>query len=161
MDLTTNRVYDMSADELKDLAYLLTVINKAVRNIDKLHMEGADARVSEAAESTIQEMRQRKPVKGETGGKLMWANYTPTSAFERMGTAATQILDGLKQGQAKMARTVDGVLKFAAKTYDAKEVNNYLWLHLFIDERISEIIISLQLEADYCLSGSRSTRLPP
>lgn len=155
MDLTTNRVYDMSADELKDLAYLLGTINKAVHNIDKLHMEGAKARVSELAESTVREMGQRKPVKGEDGGGLMWANYTPTYAFERMGTAATQILDGLKQGQAKMARTVDGVLKFAAKTYDAKEVKAWQEKIHTVKLESGETVklTTAQIMSFYCLSN--------
>lgn len=155
MDLTTNRVYDMSADELKDLAYLLGTINKAVRNIDKLHMEGAKARVSELADSTVREMGQRKPVKGEDGGGLMWANYTPTYAFERMGTAATQILNGLKQGQAKMARTVDGVLKFAAKTYDAKEVKAWQEKIHTVKLESGETVklTTAQIMSFYCLSN--------
>lgn len=125
LDLTTNRVYDMSSDELADLGHILTVINKAIRDIDKLHMEGAKARVSDLAMDTQKEMRQRERVKGEKGNAAMWASYTPWHAFRRMGSAAQQIFHGLMQGQAKLARTADSVIKFSKKTFTEKEVKSW------------------------------------
>ena len=154
LDLTTNRVHEMSSDELRDLAYILKTINRAVRQIDKLHMEGAKARVSDLAKDTVWEMGRRKPVKTEDGGAAMWANYTPTFAFERMGGAATQILDGLKMGQAKLARTSDSIIKFAGETYNSKEVKDW-------EQDIHEIklesgktvkMTSAQIMSFYCLS---------
>jgi len=154
LDLTTNRVHEMSSDELRDLAYILKTINRAVRQIDRLHMEGAKARVSDLAKDTVWEMGRRTPVKTEDGGAAMWANYTPTFAFERMGGAATQILDGLKMGQAKLARTSDSIIKFAGETYNSKEVKDW-------EQDIHEIklesgktvkMTSAQIMSFYCLS---------
>ena len=154
LDLTTNRVYEMSSDELRDLAYILKTINRAVRQIDKLHMEGAKARVSDLAKDTVWEMGRRTPVKTEDGGAAMWANYTPTFAFERMGSAATQILDGLKMGQAKLARTADAVIKFTGETYTNKEVTEW-------EKNVHEIklesgktvkMTTAQIMSFYCLS---------
>ena len=125
MDLTTNRVYEMSGAELADLAHLLRTINKLIRDIDKLHMAGGKARVSELSRSTVDEMSRRKAVKGQSGGKAMWANYTPYYAFRRMGTAAQQIFKGLTQGQGKLARTADAVIRFAKQTYTTKEVQSW------------------------------------
>lgn len=154
LDLTTNRVYKMSIDELRDLAYILKTINRAVRQIDKLHMEGAKARVSDLAKDTVWEMGRRKPVKTEDGGAAMWANYTPTFAFERMGGAATQILDGLKQGQAKLARTSDAIIKFAGETYNSKEVKD--WEHdiheIKLESGKTVKMTSAQIMSFYCLS---------
>ena len=154
LDLTTNRIYEMTSDELKDLAFILKTINRAIRDIDRLHMAGAKARVSELAKSTVWEMGRRKAVKTEDGGEAMWANYTPTFAFERMGKAATQILDGLKTGQAKLARTAAAVIKFSKETYTGKEVKAW-------ENEVHEVTLgsgetvkmtTAQIMSFYCLS---------
>lgn len=154
LDLTTNRIYEMTSDELKDLAFILKTINRAIRDIDRLHMAGAKARVSELAKSTVWEMGRRKAVKTEDGGEAMWANYTPTFAFERMGKAATQILDGLKTGQAKLARTAAAVIKFSEETYTGKEVKAW-------ENEVHEVTLgsgetvkmtTAQIMSFYCLS---------
>lgn len=154
LDLTTNRVYEMTSDELKDLAFILKTINSAIRQIDRLHMAGAKARVSELAKSTVLEMGSRKGTKTETGSVAMWANYTPTFAFERMGKAATQILNGLKQGQSKLARTAHAVIEFAGKTYTEKEVKAW-------SDEVHEVTLqsgktvnmtTAQIMSFYCLS---------
>lgn len=154
LDLTTNRVYDMSSDELADLGHILTVINKAIRDIDRLHMAGAKARVSELALDTQREMRQRSPVKGDTGNAAMWASYTPWYAFRRMGGAAQQIFHGLMAGQAKLARTADSVIKFSQKTFTEKEVkgweNEVHTIKLESGESIQ--MTTAQIMSFYCLS---------
>lgn len=154
LDLTANRVYEMTSDKLKDLAFILKTINRAIRDIDKLHMAGAKARVSELAKSTVWEMGRRKAVKTEDGGAAMWANYTPTFAFERMGTAATQILNGLKMGQAKLARTAAAVIKFSNETYTNKEVK--AWeneVHdVELDSGETVKMTTAQIMSFYCLS---------
>lgn len=154
LDLTANRVYEMTSDKLKDLAFILKTINRAIRDIDRLHMAGAKARVSELAKSTVWEMGRRKAVKTEDGGAAMWANYTPTFAFERMGTAATQILNGLKMGQAKLARTAAAVIKFSNETYTNKEVkaweNEVHKVELDSGETVK--MTTAQIMSFYCLS---------
>lgn len=154
LDLTTNRVYEMTSDELKDLAFILKTINRAIRDIDKLHMAGAKARVSELGQSTVSEMDSREAVKTEDGGWFMWRNYTPTFAFERMGQAATQILNGLKMGQAKLARTAAAVIKFSNETYTNKEVK--AWeneVHdVELDSGETVKMTTAQIMSFYCLS---------
>ena len=154
LDLTTNRVYEMTSDELKDLAFILKTINKAIREIDRLHMAGAKARVSELANETVREMGRRKGTKTETGSVAMWAMYTPTSAFERMGTAAVQVLNGLKQGQSKLARTAAAVIEFARDTYTNKEVKQ--WSKEVHDIKLSSgetvKMTTAQIMSFYCLS---------
>lgn len=154
LDLTTNRVYEMTLDELKDLAFILKTINRAIRDIDKLHMAGAKARVSELGQSTVSEMDSREAVKTEDGGRFMWRNYTPTFAFERMGQAATQILNGLKMGQAKLARTAAAVIKFSNETYTNKEVkaweNEVHEVELDSGETVK--MTTAQIMSFYCLS---------
>ncbi len=154
LDLTTNRVYDMSSDELADLGHILTVINKAIRDIDKLHMEGAKARVSDLALDTQKELRQRTPVKGEKGNAAMWASYTPWHAFRRMGSAAQQIFHGLMQGQAKLARTADSVIKFSQKTFTEKEVKSWEKEVHTINLQSGESVkmSTAQIMGFYCLS---------
>ena len=154
LDLTTNRVYEMTSDELKDLAFILNTINKAIMEIDRLHMAGAKARVSELANETVREMGRRKGTKTETGSVAMWAMYTPTSAFERMGTAAVQVLNGLKQGQSKLARTAAAVIEFARDTYTNKEVKQ--WSKEVHDIKLSSgetvKMTTAQIMSFYCLS---------
>lgn len=154
LDLTTNRVYEMTSDELKDLTFILKTINKAIRDIDKLHMAGAKARVSELSRSTVWEMGRRKAVKTEDGGRFMWRNYTPTFAFERMGAAATQVLNGLKMGQAKLARTAASVIRFSQETYTNKEVK--AWeneIHeVKLDSGETVKMTTAQVMSFYCLS---------
>lgn len=125
LDTNTNRIYEMSSAELKDLSYLLGVINKAVRDIDKLHMQGEKARTSGYAKETVQEMENRKPIKGEDGNKYLWGNSTPWYAFHRYGKAGQKIFKGLMQGQAKLSRNIDSVVKFAEATYTNKEVREW------------------------------------
>lgn len=154
LDLTTNRVYEMNSDELADLGYMLRTINKAIRHIDKLHMAGAKARVSQLGRDTRLEMSKRKPVKGESGGKAMWANFTPWHAFRRMGKAAQQIFKGLMQGQSKLARTIASVIQFAEKTYTAKEAK--AWEHkkhtIELDSGKTITMTPAQIMSFYCLS---------
>lgn len=154
LDLTTNRVYEMSSDELADLGYMLKTINKAIRQIDKLHMAGAKARVSQLGQDTRLEMSRRKPVKGESGGKAMWANYTPWHAFRRMGKAAQQIFKGLMQGQSKLARTIASVIQFTEKTYTDKEAK--VWEHkrhtIKLDSGKTITMTPAQIMSFYCLS---------
>ena len=154
LDLTTNRVYEMTSDELKDLAFILKTINKAIREIDKLHMAGAKARVSELANETVREMGRRKGTKTDTGSVAMWAMYTPTSAFERMGTAAVQVLNGLKQGQSKLARTAAAVIEFARDTYTKKEVKQWgKEVHdIKLDSGETVKMTTAQIMSFYCLS---------
>ena len=154
LDGDRSRVYEMTSGELKQLATILKTINAAVRQIDRLHMAGAKARVSELARDTVKEMEGRDPVKTEKGGTAMWANYTPTFAFERMGRAATQILDGLKKGQAKLARTAAAVIKFAGETYTGKEVK--AWEEethdITLDSGKTVKMSTAQIMSFYCLS---------
>ena len=154
LDLTTNRVYDMTSDELADLGYMLKVINKAIRDIDKLHIAGAKARVSELGQNTRLEMSKRKPVNGESGGSAMWANYTPWHAFRRMGKAAQQIFKGLMQGQAKLARTINSVIQFTKTAYTVKEAK--AWERkkhtINLDSGKTISMTPAQIMSFYCLS---------
>lgn len=154
MDLTTNRVYEMSSDELNDLSFLLGTINKAIRSIDKLHMEGAKARVSDLGKATMAEMRGQNAVKGESGNTAVWSMLTPIYAFERMGTAASQIFDGLRQGQAKLAWNVESVIRFARNTFTVEEVRN--WEHHIHQIELSSgeniRMSDAQIMSFYCLS---------
>ena len=154
LDLTTNRIYEMTSAELKDLNYILNTINKAIRDIDRMHMQGEKARTSDLARDTMQEMQNRKPIKGEKGNWFVWNNYTPFHAFRRYGKAAMKIFDGLKAGQAKLARTIDSVVKFTEKTYTAKEVKE--WEHnrheIKLDSGKTVTMSSAQIMTFWCLS---------
>ena len=154
LDTGTNRVYAMNSAELKQLSEILRTINKAIRDIDKLHMQGAKARVSDLAADTKQELSRRKPVKTDDGGKAMWANYTPWHAFRRMGKSAQQIFKGLMQGQAKLAQNVNAVIEFTKKTYSAKEVKKWEsdihTVELSSGENVK--LTTAQLMSFYCLS---------
>ena len=151
----TSRVYDMTSSELADLAYLLGTINKAIRDIDKLHMAGSKARISELAVGTMQEMRSRKPVKGDSGNRFIWANYTPWYAFRAMGKDAQQIFKGLMQGQAKLARTSHDTIAFTEKTYKPEEAKNWEQKIHTIELSSGETIrmTTAQIMSFWCLSN--------
>ncbi len=151
----TSRVYDMTSSELADLAYLLVTINKAIRDIDKLHMAGAKARISELAVGTMQEMRSRKPVKGDSGNRFIWANYTPWYAFRAMGKDAQKIFKGLMQGQAKLARTSHDTIAFTEKTYKPDEAKNWEQKIHTIELSSGETIrmTTAQIMSFWCLSN--------
>ena len=154
LDTNTNRVYEMSSAELKDLSYILGVINKAVRDIDKMHMQGERARNSVLAKDTMQEMQRRKPIKGEQGSKFMWNNYIPFHAFRRYGKAGQKIFKGFTAGQAKLSRNVASVLEFSEKTYTAKEVRE--WEHtrheIKLDSGKTVTMSPAQIMYFWCLS---------
>ena len=154
LDLTTKRVYEMTGAELKDLNYILNTINKAIRDIDRMHMQGEKARTSGLARDTMQEMQNRKPIKGEKGNWFVWNNYTPFHAFRRYGKAALKIFDGLKAGQAKLARTIDSVVKFTEKTYTAKEVKEWERTRheIKLDSGKTVTMSSAQIMTFWCLS---------
>lgn len=151
----TSRVYDMTSSELADLAYLLGTINKAIRDIDKLHMAGSKARISELAVGTMQEMRSRKPVKGDSGNRFIWANYTPWYAFRAMGKDAQQIFKGLMQGQAKLARTSHDKIAFTERTYKPEEAKNWERKIHTIELSSGETIrmTTAQIMSFWCLSN--------
>lgn len=154
MNLATNRVYEMTSSDLEALSSILHTINKSIRSIDKLHMEGAKARVSDLGKSTMTEMRGQNAVKGESGNTAVWSMLTPVYAFERMGTAASQIFDGLRQGQAKLAWNVEGVIRFARDTFTAEEVRS--WEHHIHQIELSSgeniRMSDAQIMSFYCLS---------
>lgn len=155
LNLTTNRVYEMRSEELKDLNHILTVINKAIRQIDKFHLQGERARISGYAKETVQEMESRKPVKGENGNKYLWGNSTPWYAFRRYGKAGQKIFKGLMQGQAKLAKNIDSIVKFAEETYTNKEVREWERKRhtIKLDSGKAVTMSTAQIMSFWCLSN--------
>ena len=129
--LSQNRIYMMNSVDLKELSIILSTINASIRKIDKLHMEGSKARVSEVAKSTMQEMGIKKPIKGEKGNTYVWRNYTPYYAFNQMGDGAMQIFHGLMKGQSKLAKLSKEIIDFGKKTYGNKASDFEKRVHSF------------------------------
>lgn len=160
MDAGNNQVYAMSSEDLKQLDYILTVINRSVSQMNKLLSNVHFQTVVEASQKSIQELNALGPDKsrGKLGNSakrfLQWDNATPYYAFKRMGTAAQSIFEGLQDGWDKLAFNTQQVIDYAKKNYTSEEVKAWTKDNRFVKLSSGKTIrITIpQIMSIYCLS---------
>ena len=118
-------VYRMSAEQLETLLGVVRSLKKAIQEFNEFHIATMFAHVSDAAESTIAELRGREADNGRTGEAdnfLFFRTMRPEYVFERFGRGGRAIYMALRKGQAQLARDAKQILEFAQNTYSAAEV---------------------------------------
>ena len=154
-DVATGAVNNMTAEELKDLDFFLTVLTSSINKVNALIANGRYQYVSEAAMDTIAYLNEMK----EFGGKhtkvdkfLNWDNTTPQYAFKRFGDSGSAIFEGLQDGWDKLALNSKQVIDFAEKTYTEKEVKAWSEkIHsIELDGRTAQMTTA-QIMSLYCL----------
>ncbi len=131
-DTDTNQVYAMNAAQLKDLDFILTVLNHSISQINQLTENARFASAQEAARESILDLNamgsKLKP-SGKVGELLTgwagWGSATPFYAFQRYGAGGQAIFEGLQNGWDRMADNSKAIIDFTGKTYTAEEVKSW------------------------------------
>lgn len=116
--LKTDVVQAMDLDDLKNLNVILSVITTSVSKMNKMFVNKQFGFVSDAAEDSIYAMEDLgqhndkiKPLQ-RTENQLLWDNTLPWYAFQRFGQGGRAVLEGLMDGQDKLAFNMKAVLDF-------------------------------------------------
>ena len=118
-------VNQMTADELRELSQVVRTLKEYIQNFNKFHANAMFQHVSEAGDSTIEELGGMKNASGKTGAVsnfVLWQQMRPAYAWERFGEGGKAIYDGLRRGQAKLAFNTKTIQEFAEKAYTEAEV---------------------------------------
>ena len=118
-------VNQMTSDELKELSQVVRTLKEYIQNFNKFHANAMFQHVSEAGDSTIEELGGMKNASDKTGtvsNFVFWQQIRPAYAWERFGAGGKAIYDGLRRGQAKLAFNTKEIQAFAEKAYTEAEV---------------------------------------
>ena len=124
-------INQMTAQELKELSGIVTVLKKHIQNFNRFHANAVYSHVYDAGDATIRELNQHRDAKsrgkaGETVNHFVfWQQIRPAYAFERFGKGGKAIWDGLRRGQAKLAFNTREIVEFSGKAYTEKEVRDW------------------------------------
>lgn len=115
----------MTGEELKELSKIVRTLKKFITEMNVFHYNAVFSHVTDAAESTITELRSiGNAGKGENGvtNWAFWQNMRPAYAFERFGEGGKAIYDEFRRAQATLAFNAKEIIEFAESTYTRAEV---------------------------------------
>ena len=118
-------VNQMTSDELRELSQVVRTLKEYIKNFNKFHANAMFQHVSDAGDSTIEELGGMKDASDKTGNVsnfVFWQQIRPAYAWERFGDGGRAIYDGLRRGQAKLAFNTKIIQEFAEKAYTEAEV---------------------------------------
>lgn len=118
-------VNQMTSSELKELSQVVRTLKEYIQNFNKFHANAMFQHVSDAGDSTIEELGGMKDASDKTGNVsnfVFWQQIRPAYAWERFGAGGKAIYDGLRRGQAKLAFNTKIIQEFAEKAYTEAEV---------------------------------------
>ena len=121
-------VNQMTSNELKELSQVVRTLKEYIQNFNKFHANAMFQHVSEAGDSTIEELGGMKDASDKTGAVsnfVFWQQIRPAYAWERFGEGGKAIYDGLRRGQAKLAFNTKIIQEFAEKAYTEAEVKEW------------------------------------
>ena len=124
-------INQMTSEELRALSHVVRNLKSFVKQVNRFHYNAMFQFVSDAGDSTIEELSSMAGAKRrtETGEKannwVFWENIRPAYAFERFGEGGTAIYDGLRRGQSKLAFNTKEIVNFADATYTAEQVQKW------------------------------------
>lgn len=146
----------MTAEQLKTLSQVLNTISASITQANDMLALNSFRHVSQAAQNSIEFIRDQGKVEYLTGGQLHnflnWENMQPIRAFARFGEGGEAVFKSLMRGQAQMARNVREVIKLTEKVYTAKEAR--AWSEEIKTYNVGDKVVSMPV-ADvmsmYCL----------
>lgn len=156
----------MTTEDLNSLFDLMTAMNKAVENLNKVISEKNVHGIDYYGNLTLNESdKVGKKIIGEShditkalSNFLEWGQATPYYAFKRMGEGAQYIFSLLQNGQDNYANLLDEITNFTEKTFTEKEVKKWkseVRTVIFTDNIGEEHHVRMttaQLMSLYCLS---------
>lgn len=120
---------DMTAEELRHLDTLLTVLSTTVKKTNQLMANSRYGSVRQAAQSSIEELgklgKQGKAAKTGLAAFGFWDNTTPFYAFQRFGDGGKAIFEGISKGWEQMAFNAKKIIDFTEDLYTAKEARTW------------------------------------
>lgn len=126
---STFTVNDMTAEELRHLDTLLTVLSTTVKKTNQLMANSRYGSVRQAAQSSIEELgklgKQGKAAKTGLAAFGFWDNTTPFYAFQRFGDGGKAIFEGISKGWEQMAFNAKKIIDFTENLYTAKEARTW------------------------------------
>lgn len=126
---STYTVNDMTAEELRHLDTLLTVLSTTVKKTNQLMANSRYGSVRQAAQSSIEELgklgKQGKAAKTGLAAFGFWDNTTPFYAFQRFGDGGKAIFEGISKGWEQMAFNAKKIIDFTENLYTAKEARTW------------------------------------
>ena len=125
----TFTVNDMTAEELRHLDTLLTVLSTSVKKTNQLMANSRYRSVQQASQNSIEELgklgKQGKAAKTGLAAFGFWDNTTPFYAFQRFGEGGKAIFEGISKGWEQMAFNAKKIIDFTEKLYTAKEARTW------------------------------------
>lgn len=118
-------VNQMTSQELRELSQVVRTLKQYIQNFNRFHANAMFQHVSDAGDSSIEELALMKNASEHTGtvsNFVLWQQMRPAYAFERFGEGGKAIYDGLRRGQAKLAFNTKTIQEFAEKAYTEAEV---------------------------------------
>lgn len=115
----------MTGEELKELSKIVRTLKKFITEMNIFHYNAVFSHVTDAAESTITELRSIKNAGIFQNGVTnwgFWQNIRPAYAFERFGEGGKAIYDEFRRAQATLAFNAKEIIEFAENTYTRAEV---------------------------------------
>ena len=159
--LKTDIVQAMDLDDLKNLNVILSVITTSVDKMNKMFINNQFGFVSDAAEDSIYAMEDLgqhndkiKPLQ-RTENQLLWDNTLPWYAFQRFGQGGRAVLEGLMDGQDKLAFNMKAVLNFRESLPDLISDETIQRLKKWDDGKEVKAEKMHRLKSDYMATWSR------
>lgn len=130
IDLSSPVVY-MTADQLKDLDFILGTLTHSIRQINRFITDSRYASVEEGARETREYLKSLGERKGgikpfEAIDKYVeWGNALPYYAFKRFGHAGMERFMAIAQGWGKMAVNMERLKNYAESVYKGDEARKW------------------------------------
>lgn len=162
-DPAENRVNLMTAQQLKELDYFLTVLTHSIRTMNAFHANAHYAKVVDASRSSMAELKKlgADNVQMEDARNFFfWDNTTPYYAFKRMGAAAQSVFESMQEGWDKLAFNTKQVIDFTQQAYKPEQAK--VWgeeVHSIPLENGKVVkMTAAQMMSLYCLSKREAAR---
>lgn len=121
-------VRNLQTDQLRGLDYLLGILDKAVREVNTILVDGKRKQIAEYGDSVISDAESRGLKSASKAEQyIVTRNLKPVYFFEKLGGPMAELFDGIRDGQKVYAQNADNAHDFYVKTY--KEYHAEDWLN--------------------------------
>lgn len=122
-------IASMETEQLKSLAEQIHKLKMWIKNKDALLANSIFQHVSDAADTTINDLMKQKDAGKKTGELYKFFNWTQPRAswiWERFGEGGKAIEKGFIDAQSKLAKNTKAITDFREKTYTQKEAQKWI-----------------------------------
>lgn len=148
----TSVLNQMTAEQLKELNSMLTVINKAISQLGKTVASKRFEYIDDMRQPTMTHLDSLG--EGEINSFLEADNLLPFYFFKRLGEGGKAIFESLQDGWDTLSFNAQKIIEFTQKTYTPQEVK--VWendVHTFKDSDNKEFkMTTAQIMSLYCLA---------